>query len=119
MRSRFSVALVVALLLSLCLAAAMPASAASVRTMGVVQPEDSGDEGGADESGGADSGEGQDDPDAESGASEEESEGTAAETGPPWTYQMARISLIGLVALLLACAYMYWRLVVRRARGES
>ena len=43
---------------------------------------------------------------------------TEEETGPPWTYQMARISL-GLVALiLLAVAATYYRLVIRRQRGE-
>lgn len=67
-----------------------------------------------------DEGAGQDDPDAETGASEEETEeGTSAEaTGPPWTYQMARISLVLLVLLALGLGYLYYRLVARRSRGE-
>ena len=117
MRTRPVLALVGALFVSMCLWAATPAFAATSVGSAWAQ-EDTGDEGGGDQSGGADSGEGQDDPDAESGASEEESEGTATETGPPWTYQMARISLLGLAALLLACAYLYWRLVAQRRRGE-
>ncbi|HEY7875819.1 MAG TPA: hypothetical protein VIG64_11940 [Actinomycetota bacterium] len=40
------------------------------------------------------------------------------ETGPPWTYQMARISLLLLALLFLAMAAAYYRFVVKRQRGE-
>ena len=44
--------------------------------------------------------------------------GGAAETGPPWTYQMAKITLVLLVLLGLAIGAIYYRLVVRRRRGD-
>jgi hypothetical protein len=49
---------------------------------------------------------------------QEDSEGGAAETGPPWTYQMAKITLVLLVLLGLAIGAIYYRLVVRRRRGD-
>lgn len=62
-------------------------------------------------------GEGQDDPAAESGAGEGESGEAATETGPPWTYQMARIALVLLLFLGLSTGLLYWRLVASRQRG--
>jgi hypothetical protein len=57
------------------------------------------------------------DDDAEEGAEEGE-EAATPEAGPPWTYQMARMT-IGLTALmLLAIGMAYYRFVVRRQRGE-
>jgi hypothetical protein len=44
---------------------------------------------------------------------------TEEEAGPPWTYQMARISLLLLVLLVLGMAAVYYRLVVKRQRGEA
>ena len=41
------------------------------------------------------------------------------ETGPPWTYQMARISLLLLALLFVAVGAAYYRFVVRRQRGEA
>jgi hypothetical protein len=38
--------------------------------------------------------------------------------GPPWTYQMARISIVLLILILGAVALLYYRLVVARQRGE-
>jgi hypothetical protein len=38
--------------------------------------------------------------------------------GPPWTYQMARISIVLLVLMIVAVALLYYRLVVARQRGE-
>jgi hypothetical protein len=38
--------------------------------------------------------------------------------GPPWTYQMARISIVLLVVIIAAVALLYYRLVVARQRGE-
>jgi hypothetical protein len=52
----------------------------------------------------------------ESGAGEGETEGAAEETGPPWTYQMARIALVLVVLLGLRIALMYRKLVGGRQR---
>jgi hypothetical protein len=84
---------------------------ASTPTSAAVTQEDQGEQQGGEE--------GQGDADAETGAGEEETEEGTAETGPPWTYQMAWISLAGLAFLLLACGYLYWKLVVVRRRGET
>lgn len=43
---------------------------------------------------------------------------TEEEAGPPWTYQMARISLLLVALLFLGMGAVYYRLVVRRQRGE-
>lgn len=67
------------------------------------------------QSGAEDGGAGQDDPEAESGAGEGEE--AATETGPPWTFQMARIGVVLLVLLGLALFSLYWRLVVGRQRA--
>lgn len=50
---------------------------------------------------------------------QEDSEGGAAEVGPPWTYQMAKITLVMLLLLSLAIGGIYYRLVVRRRRGDA
>ncbi len=60
---------------------------------------------------------GQDEPEAETGAGAGETEGAATETGPPWTYQMARMALAALVLLALAIGGAYYRFVVMRQRG--
>lgn len=70
-----------------------------------------GDEGEDQESGG------QDEPEAETGSGADETEEAATETGPPWTYQMARLALGALVLLALAIAGAYYRFVVMRQRG--
>ena len=62
--------------------------------------------------------EGQSDPESESGA-EGDSQEAATETGPPWTYQMARISLVLLVLLALAVARSYHKLVGSRQKGAA
>lgn len=89
---------------------------------------DEGDGGGsnADADAGEDAGGGEgDSPDEDEGAAsetEEEApdrgESEAVEEGPPWTYQMARISIALLALLGLAIAGAYYRFVVLRARGE-
>jgi hypothetical protein len=65
-------------------------------------------------------GEGQSDADAETGAGEGEQEDAAAteEEGPPWTYQMAWITLVLLLLLFAAFGRMYYRGVVLRSRGS-
>jgi hypothetical protein len=52
----------------------------------------------------------------ESGAGEEETGGAATETGPPWTYQMARITLALTVLLGIGIALMYRKLIRTRQR---
>ncbi|HZJ49909.1 MAG TPA: hypothetical protein VFF07_03415 [Actinomycetota bacterium] len=46
-------------------------------------------------------------------------EGEVVETGPPWTYQMAKITLVMLLLLGLSIGAIYYRLVVRRRRGDA
>ncbi len=65
----------------------------------------------------------QDDPgggNSEGGTEEEGggSEGGDAveETGPPWTYQMARIALVLLALTILGVAFAYYRFVATRRR---
>ncbi|HEX2296358.1 MAG TPA: hypothetical protein VHN37_13755 [Actinomycetota bacterium] len=70
-----------------------------------------GDEGEDQESGG------QDEPEAETGSGADQTEEAATETGPPWTYQMARLALASLALLGLAIAGAYYRFVVMRQRG--
>ncbi|MGH2729349.1 MAG: hypothetical protein ACRDJI_01945 [Actinomycetota bacterium] len=56
----------------------------------------------------------------EKGADEGETDSTATEEeGPPWTYQMARISLAILALLALAIGGAYYRFVLMRQRGEA
>jgi hypothetical protein len=38
--------------------------------------------------------------------------------GPPWTYQMARISIVLLLLIFASLALLYYRLVIARQRGE-
>ena len=70
-----------------------------------------GDEGEDAESGG------QDEAEAETGAGSDQTEEAVTETGPPWTYQMARMSLAALLLLGLAIGGAYYRFVVTRQRG--
>ena len=44
---------------------------------------------------------------------------TTEEAGPPWTYQMARISILLLALMLLAVGATYYRLVLKRQRGAA
>jgi hypothetical protein len=55
----------------------------------------------------------------ETGASQGETEGAAEETGPPWTYQMARLGLLLLAVMGLGIWLAYYRFVVRRARVRT
>ncbi len=117
MRSRAAVSLFLMVLVPTIVLVAAPAASAAVLAQ---QPnEDTGTTGGDAQDPGE--GEGQDDPAAETGAGEGETEeGTSAETtGPPWTYQMAWITLALLVLLALGLGYLYFRLVASRRRGEA
>ncbi|MDQ4143910.1 MAG: hypothetical protein M3198_09250 [Actinomycetota bacterium] len=122
MRSRATLVLfVLALTAGTVLATASVSYAAPDLTLAQVpdaQPNDDEDvQGGEGQDG---EGEGQSDPDAESGASQEETEGSTSPevTGPPWTYQMARITIVLLVLLMLGLGYLYYRLVASRRKGE-
>ncbi len=55
---------------------------------------------------------------AETGAEQDQTREAVEETGPPWTYQMARMSLALLLFLALGIAWMYYRFIVTRRRGE-
>jgi cytochrome c-type biogenesis protein CcmH/NrfG len=59
----------------------------------------------------------QSDPETESGAGTEQTDSAAEETGPPWTYQMARIALVLLALTLVGVFAAYQRFVIRRRRG--
>jgi hypothetical protein len=52
-------------------------------------------------------------------AQEGDEGGGQTETGPPWTYQMARITLVLVFFLGLGLGLLYYRLVVRRRRGDA
>jgi hypothetical protein len=52
-------------------------------------------------------------------AQEGDEGGGQTETGPPWTYQMARITLVLVAFLGLGLGLLYYRLVVRRRRGDA
>jgi hypothetical protein len=62
-------------------------------------------------------GEGQGTAEAETGAGGQ-TEGGSSEAGPPWTYQMARLSVALLLALGGGIGLMYYRFVAKRRRGE-
>lgn len=115
MRSRLAMVLSLVLVLGSFALLGSPASAAAVVTLAQEQPgEDAETQGGeGQDEGGA----GQDDPAAETGADEGQTE-EVAEEGPPWTYQMARITLALLALLGLALVLLYYRLVAQRRKGE-
>ncbi|HEV3473423.1 MAG TPA: hypothetical protein VG408_09535 [Actinomycetota bacterium] len=72
---------------------------------------------GSETSGEEEGGVGQDDPGAETDPGS--GEPAEQETGPPWTYQMARIGLVLLVFLGLAIGMAYYRFVASRQRGAA
>ncbi|MQA99350.1 MAG: hypothetical protein GEU78_03510 [Actinobacteria bacterium] len=77
------------------------------------QPQEEEQTGESEDEGGA----GQEDPEAQTDPGEgEEAE---SETGPPWTYQMARAGVLMALLMLAAIGLLYWRLVIRRARGAA
>ena len=61
-------------------------------------------------------GDGASDPDAETGASEDEQVVEEVEAGPVWTYQMSKIVIALFVLMMLGIAAAYYKLVVQRQR---
>ena len=113
MRSRL---VLILLLVATSVLIVAPAAAAS--SEGLVLAQDTGEEpqvegGEGQDEGGA----GQDDPEAESGANQGQTE-EVEETGPPWTYQMAWITLALLLFLGIGLVVLYYRLVAQRRKGE-
>jgi hypothetical protein len=110
MRARI---LQVLLLVAVLGAVMVPASAviAAPRHRVVLAQDDTDtEEGESDDSGG----EGQDDPEAETGAEDEAP--VEEETGPPWTYQMARMSIGLILLLVIGMALLYRRLIGGRQK---
>jgi hypothetical protein len=101
LRSRWAI-LAAALLLTFITTA--PAFAAS---HSVLAQEDSSD------------GSGQSDADPATGSEEDASAPAEPETGPPWTFQMAWISIGLAILLALAIFRWYWKLVGSRQKGTA
>ena len=58
--------------------------------------------------------------DAETGADEEAAEGEATEEeGPPWTYQMARISIALILILVAGVGLLYYKHIASRQKGTA
>ena len=94
-------------------AQARPGGPSALAAQDPTGPEDEAE--GQEGQGGA--GEGQGTAEAETGAGGQTEGGTSA-TGPPWTYQMARLALVLLAVLAGAIALAYYRFVAKRQRGE-
>ena len=78
---------------------------------------DESDEAQGGETGNEGAGEGQSDPDAETGAGEEENAPAVEEEGPVWTYQMAKIVIALLLLMGIGVGAAYYKLVVQRQRA--
>ena len=134
MRSRLAIVLVLVLLIAGGASWVAPVHAAADETVFAQDPGEGGEapagqeeegegqeaqgggEGGAE---GEDGQESQSDAGTESGAgkNQEEESAEAEEEGPPWTYQMAKITLALLFVVGLAIGLLYYRFVVVRQRG--
>jgi hypothetical protein len=112
MRVRLVVLIALMAMITSALTIAAPAWSSTGPTL--AQETDSDTEGG---------GQGEDSEGTTQGENDEEGEGAeeggaTAETGPPWTYQMARIALVMLALTLLGVAFAYYRFVaIRRREG--
>jgi hypothetical protein len=97
----------------------LSASAAFARPFVVAQEQDggSGTDQGAEDTSSGQGQEGQSDPEAETGAGAGSQEGAEPEEGPPWTYQMAKISLVLLLLVFLGMGLSYWKLIGSRQRA--
>lgn len=110
-----SFALAVILLLATTFGALHIATATTVSAANLAQEEEAetGDQGGGED----DITEGE--PSEETGAGEGETQETSTETGPPWTYQMAKILLVLVLLMAVGIAFLYYRLVVQRRQGRA
>ena len=121
MRSRWVILAALALVLG---SLALPMAAhAGGSVYAQADPEDEtsqGEESGeGDTSGEGEISEGQSESETETGSEEADTGEAATETGPPWTYQMARISIVLMILLGLAVVRMYYKLVASRQRGAA
>lgn len=116
MRTRSAVLLVLAALLSTLFALRAPLAHASDVVLAQESETEGSDQGDESDSGATDEDEGSGSSEAEVGSNEGQSDPAAEETGPPWTYQMARMIVALAVLMALGIAFLYWRLVVQRQR---
>jgi hypothetical protein len=65
-----------------------------------------------------DEGSGQGESETESGAQGQSEEGESTSSDVPWTFQMARLSILLLLALAAGIGLLYYRLVIKRQRGQ-
>jgi len=119
MRVRLVILIALMAMITSALTLAAPAWSSTGTTL--AQETDTG--GGDSESGGDETEGGGQEGSTPQGGNEDEGEGaeegaTTEETGPPWTYQMARIALVLLALTLLGVAFAYYRFVaIRRREG--
>jgi hypothetical protein len=109
MRARLAILIGLAVVVSSVLVVASPVLASREGALAQTEQEGGGEGGeseGTTQQGGTED---------EEGESAEEG-GGATETGPPWTYQMARIALVLLALTFLGVAFAYWRFVAMRRR---
>jgi hypothetical protein len=116
MRRRSSVSLLLAALFASYLVISLPGADMSHVAFAQENGTESSEQGGEDGSGATDEGEGSGSTEAEVGSNEGQTETAETETGPPWTYQMARLIVVLLVLMVLGIGFLYWRLVVQRQR---
>lgn len=113
MRARTAVLLLAAVFLT----SASPSLTPVGRAADLVLAQETESEGSEEGGEGADGNEGSGGTEAEVGAEEGQTESAEeTETGPPWTYQMARMVLVLVILIAVAIGLLYWRLVVQRQR---
>lgn len=113
MRARLAI-----LLLCTLLFAAAPVGLLRIHPVDIALAQEVGDKGKPGQEEEAEGQEGQD-PKGEEAEVGAEGEDAADETGPPWTYQMARMAIALLLLVAAAIALMYYRLVIVRTRAEA
>ena len=116
MRRRSAVILMLSALLTALFVASLPTAHASEISFAQEESSENSDQGDDSDAGTTDEDEGSGSTDAEVGSNEGQTETAEEETGPPWTYQMARMTAALVLLLGLSLGLMYWRLVVQRQR---
>jgi hypothetical protein len=116
MRRRPAVILMLAALFSTLFIASLPSAHASGAAFAQEDASENSDQGDESDAGSTDEDEGSGSTEAEVGSNEGQTETAEEETGPPWTYQMARMSAALIVLLALTLGFLYWRLVIQRQR---